>query len=162
METTTPIMMPVHLALTAWQTQNKRFTQLVASLSDEQLAREIAPGKNTGLYLIGHLIAVSDNLLPLLGFGERLYPALDNVFISNPDKSGLEKPAMADLRVCLAKVNETLEGHMQSQSAEDWLQRHTSVSEEDFAKEPHRNKLGVLISRTNHLSYHLGQIALLK
>ena len=34
------------------------------------------------------------------------------------------------------------------------------VSDEDFAREPHRNKLNVLISQTNHLSYHPGQLSL--
>jgi hypothetical protein len=42
----------------------------------------------------------------------------------------------------------------------DWLQRHTAVSEEDFAKDTSRNRFAILLSRTNHLSYHLGQAVL--
>ena len=34
--------------------------------------------------------------------------------------------------------------------------------EEDFIKEPHRNKLNIILTRTTHLSYHTGQLALLK
>jgi hypothetical protein len=34
------------------------------------------------------------------------------------------------------------------------------VSDEDFAKDPGRNRLAVVPSRTNHMSYHLGQIIL--
>jgi hypothetical protein len=41
----------------------------------------------------------------------------------------------------------------------DWVQRHSAVSEEDFAKDASRNRFAVLRSRTNHLSYHLGQAA---
>lgn len=41
-------------------------------------------------------------------------------------------------------------------------QKHSAVSEEDFAKEPHRNKLNLLLNRTNHLSYHHGQLVFLK
>jgi hypothetical protein len=44
----------------------------------------------------------------------------------------------------------------------EWFNRHTVVSEADFEKEPHRNKLNLLINRTNHLSYHLGQLIYLK
>jgi len=44
----------------------------------------------------------------------------------------------------------------------EWFTRHTSVSEEDFIKEPHRNKLNVLITRATHQSYHLGQLIYLK
>ena len=43
---------------------------------------------------------------------------------------------------------------------EEWLEKHTAVSDEDFAKDPGRNRLAVVLSRTNHMSYHLGQIML--
>src|SRR5580658_4244369 len=33
-------------------------------------------------------------------------------------------------------------------------------SEQDFEREPHRNRFGVLLGRTAHLAYHLGQAAL--
>ena len=47
-------------------------------------------------------------------------------------------------------------------TADEWLERHASVSEEDFAKEPLRNRFAILLSRTNHLGFHLGQIVLTK
>jgi hypothetical protein len=34
------------------------------------------------------------------------------------------------------------------------------VSEQDFEREPHRNRFGVLLGRTAHLTYHMGQAAL--
>jgi len=34
------------------------------------------------------------------------------------------------------------------------------ASEEEFAKDTSRNRFAVLLSRTNHLSYHLGQAVL--
>jgi hypothetical protein len=43
------------------------------------------------VYLVGHLAAISDAMLPLLAFGEKQFPQLENVFIDNPDKSGLAK-----------------------------------------------------------------------
>ena len=36
------------------------------------------------------------------------------------------------------------------------------VSEEDFEREPHRNRFGVLLGRTAHLAYHMGQAALVR
>ena len=45
-------------------------------------------------------------------------------------------------------------------SSSDWVQRHSAVSEEDFAKDASRNRFSILLSRTNHLSYHLGQAVL--
>lgn len=150
------------MALSAWNSQNKYLTNLINLLSDEQLVKEIAPGRNTGVYLLGHLIAVSDALLPLLGFGDRLYPEMDEVFILNPDKSGHSMPSISELKNRLAAVNEKLDAHFQSSSMDAWLDRHTAVSPEDFAKEPHRNKLNVLLNRTGHMANHIGQMLLLK
>jgi ribosomal protein L16 Arg81 hydroxylase len=59
-------------------------------------------------------------------------------------------------------VNERLKKKFNSTSDEEWLSRHTAVSAEDFEKEPHRNKLNVVISRTNHMANHIGQLLLLK
>jgi uncharacterized damage-inducible protein DinB len=163
METTTSqLNVLVKMTLTAWDAQNTFLNQLISSLSDEQLAKEIAPGKNTGTYLFGHLIAVNDAMLPLLGFGDRLFPALEELFIKNPDKSGLDLPAVSELKENLETVNAKLAIHFKTATVDEWLSRHTSVSPEDFAKEPHRNKLNVVISRTNHMAYHVGQMMLLK
>jgi uncharacterized damage-inducible protein DinB len=152
----------VKMAVDAWQTQNTRVDKLLTTLSDEQLANEIAPGKNTGTYLLGHLIAVNDNLFPLFGFGERSYPHLDDIFLKSPDKSGKVFPSITELKKYWNDVNSKLLQHINKLSPEAWLTRHSSVSEEDFAKEPHRNKLNVLLNRTSHQSYHLGQMMLLK
>ena len=50
-------------------------------LSDEQLLKPTANGRNSGVYLLGHLAAVSDGLMTLLGFGEKQYPELENIFL---------------------------------------------------------------------------------
>lgn len=152
----------VKMALAAWDSQINNLIKLLATVSEEQLSNEIAPGKNTGIYLLGHLVAVNDGMLPILDFGERLFPALQTIFISNPDRSGMEKPTVDELKKSLEAVNAKLAEHMQATSTEGWFQKHTAVSAEDFAKEPHRNKLNVIINRANHMSYHLGQMVLLK
>lgn len=152
----------VKMALDAWNTQSSRTDKLIQSLSDEAIAGETAPNRNTGTYLLGHLIAVHDAMISLLVLGEKLYPKLETIFLKNPDKSGLEKPAIADLRLYWKTVQSVLANHFNQISAEDWLKKHATISHEDFLKEPHRNKLSVLISRTGHMAYHLGQMAYLK
>jgi len=151
----------VKMALDGWNGQNKRFNDLINKLSDEQLLAETAPGRNTGIYLLGHLVAVNDGLLPLFGFGPRLYPELDDVFLRNPDKSGLPKPSVAELKAALTKINEELHLNFAKLQPQEWFAKHTAVSVEDFAKEPHRNRLNVLLGRTTHMAYHLGQLAYL-
>jgi uncharacterized damage-inducible protein DinB len=161
-KTTTHLNLLVKMILTAWDAQNDQLNKLIISLSDEQLSKEISAGRNTGIYLLGHLIAVSDAMLPLLGWGDRLFPELEEPFIKTPDKSGQAMPSVTELKEKNQAVNTKLASHFQSATADEWLSRHTSVSAEDFAKEPHRNKLNVVISRTNHMANHIGQMILLK
>jgi hypothetical protein len=151
----------VKMILMAWDAQNNYFKKLISSLTDEQLAKEIAPGKNTGVYLLGHLIAVSDGMLPLLGFGDRLFPEMEEVFIKNPDKSTQAFPSVDELKLRLEAVNAKLNSRFVSTDVDEWFRRHTAVSSEDFVKEPHRNKLNVVINRTGHMAYHIGQLRLI-
>ncbi|RRA98602.1 DinB family protein [Larkinella rosea] len=151
----------VKMAIAAWDTQTKRITTLLDKLSDEALLAEVAPGRNRGIYLLGHLIAVNDGMLPLLGFGDKLYPQLATGFITTPDKSGIEFPTVSELRSYWHTLNATLSQHIEALQPEDWFAKHTAVTDEDFARDPIRNKLNVLINRTNHQSYHLGQLVFL-
>ncbi|MBS1917087.1 MAG: DinB family protein [Bacteroidetes bacterium] len=149
-------------ATDSWFQQISRTDKLIDSLTDEQLESEIAPGKNRGVYLLGHLTTVHDRMLPLLNFGNQLYPQLENIFLTHPDKAIIDIPLTSDLRKYWNTVNEALASHINALQPEEWLHKHSAVSEEDFKKEPHRNRLNVLLNRTNHVAYHLGQIVFLK
>ena len=151
----------VKMALDIWNVYISRTDKLVESLSDDQLQKEVSAGRNSGVYLVGHLAAVHDGMLPLLGLGDKLYPELENIFIKNPDKSGIAKPSVTQIRQNWKTVNETLASHFAKMSSDEWFTKHRAVSEEDFKKEPHRNKLNLLINRTNHLSGHYGQMIFL-
>src|SRR5712675_3235205 len=145
----------VALALKAWKTQIDRADKLFGRLSSEEALREIAPGRNRLLYLWGHLTAIHDAMLPLLGLGERLHPEFDVAFVSNPDKSQAAIPSHEQVRRAWNVVNAELRKGFEEMSWSDWLQRHTAVSEDDFAKDTSRNRYAILLSRTNHLCYHL-------
>jgi hypothetical protein len=144
-----------------WYALIKNFDTSLNAVTDEQLQKEIAPGKNRGIYLLGHLIAVHDDMLVLLDMGDKQYPELNEPFIKSPDKTVSNIPSAAALRACWTKQNELLKEKFDSLQPEEWFQKHTAVSAEDFAKEPHRNKLNIIITRTSHLAYHHGQFVLL-
>jgi hypothetical protein len=147
-------------ALNAWKTNIERADKMFSNLTAEQLQKEIAPGKNRLIYLWGHLTAVHDAMLPLLDFGPRLHPEFDLAFISNPDRTVSSMPSAEGVSNSWNAVNRTLSEGFAKLRTEDWLKKHTAVSDEDFAKDPLRNRFAILVSRTNHLSYHLGQAAL--
>jgi hypothetical protein len=150
----------ITMALSAWRTYIDRFNKLIEKLTDEQLSADIAPGRNSGTYLLGHMAAVHDNMLPLFGISEKLFPELQTVFVSSPDKVH-KQPPISELKRFWKEVSAKLDQHINAFTAEEWFDRHTAVSEADFAKEPHRNRLNLLINRTNHLSSHYGQMILL-
>jgi uncharacterized damage-inducible protein DinB len=150
----------VETALASWRQAVSQVDVVCAGLSEEQFLREVAPGRNRILYLMGHLTAVSDLMLTALGLGGRLHPELELLFIKSPDKSVEPVPSAADLKRYWAEVNQNLLAKMEALSPEEWLRRHATVSEEDFGKNPTRNRLNILLSRTRHISYHLGQMAL--
>jgi len=150
----------VALGLKAWKTQIDRADKLFGTLSSEEVLREIAPDRNRLLYLWGHLTAIHDAMLLLLGMGERLHPEFDVAFVSNPDKSQAAIPSHEQVRQAWNAINAELWKGFETMSWSDWLQRHSAVSEEDFAKDASRNRFAILLSRTNHLSYHLGQAVL--
>jgi DinB family protein len=150
----------VALGLKTWNAQIDRADKLFGGLSSDEVLREIAPGRNRLLYLWGHLTAVHDAMLPLLSLGERLHPEFDDAFVANPDKSRPDLPAHEQVRRAWKAVNAQLRKGFETMSSSDWMQRHSAVSEEDFAKDPSRNRFAILLSRTNHLSYHLGQAVL--
>ena len=160
MEATKKIM--VKSVLDSWNARIKEANNIIDNLTDEQLQKEIAPGKNRGVYLLGHLTAVNDKMLPLLNFESQHYAHLEDAFLNKPDKSVSDIPSAKEVRAVWKNVNSKLAEHFNKLSPDEWFQKHSSVSEEDFAKEPHRNRLNVVIGRTNHLQYHIGQVALIK
>lgn len=152
----------IQQAKNAWAAQNKTVSKFLNKYDDAVYENEIAPGRNRAVYLLGHLVAVNDGMITLLGLGDRLFPHLDEMFIKAPDKTVNDIPSVATLKQNWEALNEALTHRFSQMTTQDWMGRHTSVSEEDFVNEPLRNKLNVLISRTNHQSYHMGQLNLLQ
>ena len=150
----------VAVGLKVRKSQIDRVDKLFGTLSSDEVLREIAPGRNRILYLWGHLTAIHDAMLPLLGLRERLRPEFDVAFVSNPDRSQADIPSHEQVRGAWNVVNGELWKGFEEMSWPDWVQRHSAVSEEDFAKDASRNRFAVLLSRTNHVSYHLGQAVL--
>ena len=148
-------------ALKSWDVWVGRAGKFFDSLTDEQLLTPIFPGKNRPVYLLGHLIAVHDAMIPQLRLGEAAYPGYRETFITQRDGAVTELPPVAELRQSWKDTNSRLAALFAELTPAQWLERHSTVSEEDFANEPHRNRLAILFSRTGHASYHLGQLMLI-
>src|SRR6266704_3599662 len=142
----------IDAALRGWKSNVERVDKLFGTLSPEQLDQQVTPGKNRLIYLWGHLAAVNDGLLPLLGIGERLHPELDEMFITKPDRSVELTETSQSLKSAWDKINQRL--------WEGFSKFSPAVSEEEFKREPNRSNFTVLLGRTAHMSYHVGQAML--
>jgi uncharacterized damage-inducible protein DinB len=146
--------------LNSWKLIINRFDKTLGDMTDEQLQQQVAPGKNRVFYILGHLTAMHDRMFPLLTLGERLHPELDDTYIAHPDGALADPISATELRRAWAEVNNALTAAFERFTLEDWLQKHTAVSDEDFVKDPTRNRLAVVMSRTNHASFHSGQVVI--
>jgi hypothetical protein len=150
----------VKTALTAWEIWAGRASKLFDSLTDEQMLQEIVPSKNRPVYLLGHLIAVNDAMIYQLRLGEANHASLWEPFVKQPDHAASGLPSVPELRQSWKDLNARLTDLLATLTPAEWLERHSAISEEDFVKEPQRNRLAILLNRTSHVSYHLGQLML--
>ncbi len=157
----TPDEVLIPAAISSWEQVVTRVGTLCLSCTEEELLVDVAPGKNRIIYLWGHLTAIHDGMFSVVRLGERLHPELDAVFIVQPDRS-VPLPTSAEIAKCWDGVHTELLSRFTTLSPTEWLERHGNVSAEEFERNPSRNRLAVLLSRTNHASYHLGQMMLAK
>ncbi len=66
----------VRMAMASWKNTVGRADKAFSGLTEEQFLREVAPGRNRIIYLLGHLTAINDAMHTILGIGERLHPSL--------------------------------------------------------------------------------------
>ena len=142
-----------------WNGALERADKFFTGLSEEELQYRVAPDRNRLIYLWGHLTAMHDRMSSLLGFGDRVIPAFDEIFLTSADGTK-ELPSVEEVRNAWKLVNGQLNAGIARLTPAEWLEKHTAVKDEDFVKDPMRNKLSILLTRTNHLSYHLGQTSL--
>ena len=83
-------------AVSSWKQTVAQVDKTIAGFGDEELQREVAPGRNRLYYLLGHLTAVHDRMFATLRLGNRLHSELDEEFIVKADKTDLddEVPAL--------------------------------------------------------------------
>jgi uncharacterized damage-inducible protein DinB len=155
-------MNALDISLLQWDIYNKRMLKALETISDENFVKPIVAGGNNPSWLFGHLVDTDDALLELSGIRKRLYPDLKTIYNHERGSNQSGHLTRQELTKRWTEISAELDKAFKSWSEAQWLDRHTAVSEEDFKKEPHRNKLNVMLSRVEHKASHLGQIAMLK
>jgi uncharacterized damage-inducible protein DinB len=153
-------MTTLDICLLQWDTYNRRMQKVLDTISDEDFHKPIIPDGNSPSWLLGHLADTDDALLELFGIRKRMFPDLAKIYHHERGTNQSGHLTKEELSTQWKAIVEELNRAIKSYSEKNWLSRHTVVSEEDFMKEPHRNKLNVMLSRVTHKASHLGQIAL--
>jgi len=150
----------IQSALSNWNLTINRLNKFFGALSTEDFYEPIAPSKNRIIYVLGHLAAVHDRTQEILGLTARQHPELEKPFVTNPDRAVEPIPEGKELLALWNEINTHLYNGMLTFAPIHWIGRHQAVSEDDFRKDPSRSCLSVLLNRTNHAGYHLGQLML--
>jgi DinB superfamily len=158
MDTTADVLTTT--VLESWKLVVQHANDALLNLTDEQLQLQVAPGRNRIYYLLGHLAAVHDRALPMLGNRDRLYPELDVNFIQAPDCATYDLELNDALKSAWVAINEAVTISCEKLTQLEWIEHHADVSAAGFMLTPRYNRLSILLSLTNHTSYHLGQIRL--
>lgn len=137
---------------------SRRLSDLADKFPREQFDARVASDGNRVMYLIGHLAVAHDRMFTLLSIGDRLHPELDQAYFDNPDRTFPDPVTPDKLTAALNEIHNALNGAFDSMTPAEWLQKHSEVSEAEFSANPTRNRLAILLSRTNHASLHTGQI----
>jgi uncharacterized damage-inducible protein DinB len=155
-------MTTLDICLLNWDLQNKRIQKIIDTISDENYQKPILDNRNSPSWILGHLAEADDALLELLGIGKRLHPDLTAIYHHERGSNQSGHLNKSDISQKWNAISIELNKAFRSWNEAEWLSRHTAVSEEDFKKEPHRNKLNVLLSRITHKASHLGQLSMQK
>lgn len=153
-------MTTLAICLLQWSTYNKRMEKVMETISTEDLNTPIVAAGNSPSWLLGHLVDTDDRLLELFGIRERLFPELSTIYHHERGTNQTGHLTREELTKKWKAIRTELDRAFDTWGEREWLGRHTAVSEDDFAKEPHRNKLNVMLSRVSHKASHLGQISM--
>ncbi len=134
--------------------------KMIDAISEQNFNTPITANGNSPSWLFGHLADTDDKLLELFGIGKRMFPELETIYHHERGSNQKGHLSKEELTTKWNAISAELDRAFKSWSENDWMSRHTAVSEEDFKKEPHRNRLNVMLGRVSHKASHLGQVSM--
>jgi len=133
---------------------------LLKDLTDEDLRTELSPGKNHGIWILGHLIASDDDFSLFMGTGNPVYPEIQELFgqgskLQSPDKY----PDVKSLRVKWDEICEKNRKIYSQLKDEDFEKPHAMIK--NYDTDYFKTKGRVIMAWQIHQAYHAGQLAVL-
>lgn len=130
-------------------------------LTDDELKLEIAPGKNHGVWILGHLIASDDDFSVFMEKGDLLYPEYYELFGQGSKLLSVENyPSVQLLRKqwkSVVEKNRKIYADLTDEELNEPHGRMQSPPEKDFFKTKQR----IIYFWQLHQMYHAGQLSIL-
>lgn len=130
------------------------------SLTDEEFRMELSPGKNHGVWILGHMITSDDDFSVYMGKGELLFPEYRELFGQGSKVQSVGNyPGVATLRQQWNMIIEKNKNIYEELRDEEFDDPHGNLSEDKdgFFK----NKGEVIMAWQLHQLYHTGQLGIL-
>lgn len=143
-----------------WATMIHWISNTLKNLSDDDLARCIAPNRNHGVWILGHLIQSEDELAVYLGKDAYLFPEYEAIFgMGSPLLPADQYPPLNLLREQWAQVVARNRTVLANFTDAEWNEPHTFIdSGNPLDKDFFKTKGRCLAIWNLHQTLHLGQL----
>lgn len=129
-------------------------------LSDDEFKMEITPGKNHGVWLLGHLVTSDDDFSMFMGKGDQMFPQYYDLFGQGSKllPPG-EYPPVSELKNAWKKVCEKNRKIYSGLTDDELGEPHALVK--DIEKDYFKTKDRVISAWHLHQLYHAGQLGII-
>ncbi|HMS64085.1 MAG TPA: DinB family protein [Ignavibacteria bacterium] len=132
----------------------------INALDDKELEMELSPGKNHGVWILGHLIASDDDFSVYMGKGELLFPEYSELFGQGSKlKKVSEYPEVSKLREQWMTVFEKNKKIYVNLRDEEFEEIPENMDEDGMNYFTSKGK--VIMAWQLHQMYHGGQLSVL-
>jgi len=147
-----------------WKILNSWLSNTINKLTDEELCSTIAPNRNHGVWILGHLIESEDELAVYLGLDNWLFPEYEAMFgQGSPLLPVAQYPHVSFLRQQWQQVSARNNQLLSTFTDAQWHQPHTRIDSGNPLDEDFFKTKGRCIAIWNiHQTLHLGQLGVLR
>lgn len=132
----------------------------LSRLSDNDFNLELFPGKNHGVWILGHLVVSDDDFSKFMGRGELLFPEYSEIFRQGSKVLPVENyPSVSELKKCWDDVCQKNRKIYLDLKDFEFDEPHAML--EDAEKDFFKTKGKVIMTWQLHQMYHNGQLAAL-
>jgi hypothetical protein len=151
-----------NFAYNQWKMLVKDWINLtIARIPEEAFNLEVSPGKNNGVYILGHLVVSDDDFSVYMGKGDFLFPEYRNLFANGTKCLPPEKyPPVKEILEKWKAVCDKNEKIYQELKDSEFDEFHALC--EDPEKDWFKTKERVIQAWQLHQAYHAGQLGILE